>query len=138
MIATIDKSILIVESNTMFCEGLVKTFRSANYNVFTASTGEDAFLLLRRQPHCINWLYSRAVLPGLIDGWVLADQYHEFCPNRQVVIAAHDARFTAQGDIVLKEPTVAIVAETIWALIRSEQLALTTATYDLGEHRRVA
>lgn len=138
MDTTTNNSILIVESNPCFRESLARTFRSANYNVFIANTGEHAFFIMRRRSQCISWLYSRAVLPGLIDGWILADQYHEFRPNRQAVIAAHDARFTARGDIVLKEPTVAVVAETIWTLIRSEQSALATATNDLREHQRAA
>jgi DNA-binding NtrC family response regulator len=130
--------ILIVDSNPDFRERLAQEFRSASYNVFTAGTGEEAFLILRRRPHQIGWLFSRAALSGLIDGWVLADEYHQTHPSRPVVISAHDTRFTARGDIVLREPAVDVVSEAIWDVIGSIQPDHEIAAIDLSERRRAA
>jgi DNA-binding NtrC family response regulator len=130
--------VLIVDSNPGFCERLAQECRAANYTVLTADLGERAFLILRHWHHQIGWLYSRAALPGLIDGWILADQYHDAHPNRPVIIAAHNARFSARGDIVLKEPTVTIVSETIRHVIEEAQPARAAAPLGFREHRRAA
>jgi hypothetical protein len=87
--------------------------------VLTATAGEQAFHLLRdwRQP--IDWLYTQAILPGLIDGWILADQHRDNHPDRPAVIGARETRFSARGDVVLSEPTPAAAMATIRHVTRS-------------------
>ncbi|PVE20674.1 hypothetical protein DC522_30915 [Microvirga sp. KLBC 81] len=130
--------VLIVDSNLEFRERLAQQFRSASYKVFTAGTGEEAFFILRRRSHEIGWLYSRAVLAGLIDGWILADEYRETHPDRPAVIAAHDARFTARGDIVLRESTVDLASKTMRDLIETLQQGQETIAAELSGRRRAA
>jgi DNA-binding NtrC family response regulator len=117
MRATEQKCILIVDSNRASCERLAQEFRAADYDVVTADTGERAFLILRDWHYQVGWLYTRASLPGLIDGWILADQYHDAHPTRAAVISAHKARSSARGDIILNEPTLTSVAQAIWHAI---------------------
>jgi hypothetical protein len=51
-------------------------------------TGERRTLvLLREWPRCIAWLYTKIDLPGLVDGWILADEYHQSHPCRAVLYA---------------------------------------------------
>jgi CheY-like chemotaxis protein len=130
-----NECILIVDNNPDFRVGLAQEFRSASYNVFTASTGEQAFLILRNRRYQIGWLYSRSALPGLIDGWILADEYHDVHPDRPVVISAQCARFTARGDIVLNRPTVSIVSEAVRHIIEPIQGIVSA---DLSDLRRAA
>jgi hypothetical protein len=132
----IEECILIVDSNLGFCERLAPECRVANYTVLTAHTGERAFLILRHRQHRIGWLYCRAALPGLIDGWILADQYHDAYPSRPVIIAGHTTRFSARGDIVLNEPTVTVVSEIIRHVIEGAQPARAAAPLGFSEHRR--
>jgi hypothetical protein len=87
--------------------------------VTTADTGEHAFLILRDWQHPIGWLYTRASLPILIDGWILADEYHDTYPIRPVVIAASEDRSSAGGDIILSQPSPAAVLETIQQFINA-------------------
>lgn len=134
----IEECILIVDSNPGFCERLAQACRAANYTGLAADTGERAFTILRHRQHQIGWLYSRAALPGLIDGWILADQYHQAYPSRPVIIAAHTTRFSARGDIVLKEPTVTVVSETIRHVIEGTEAARAPAPLGFSEHRRAA
>ncbi|QRM34259.1 response regulator [Microvirga sp. VF16] len=133
-----NECVLIVDSNPGFCKRLAQACRAANYTVLAADSGERAFLILRHRQHQIGWLYSRAALPGLIDGWILADQYHQAYPSRPVIIAAHDTRLSARGDIVLKEPTVTVVSETIRHVIEGTQPARAAAPLGFSEHRRAA
>jgi CheY-like chemotaxis protein len=133
-----NECVLIVDNNSDFCERLAQSCRAANYTVLAADAGERAFTILRHRQHQIGWLYSRAALPGLIDGWILADQYHQAYPSRPVIIAAHDTRFSARGDVILNEPTVTVVSETIGHVIEGAQPARAAALLGISEHRRAA
>jgi CheY-like chemotaxis protein len=96
--------ILIVETDAERADRLAHALRGAGYDVMGASTGEQAFRLLRDRQRPIEWLYTRAALPGLIDGWLLADQHRDNHPDRPAIIGAREARLSARGDIVLREP----------------------------------
>ncbi|WP_262273550.1 hypothetical protein [Microvirga yunnanensis] len=109
--------ILVADHNPIFRETLARRLRAAGYEVTTADTGEQAFLTLRDWQHPIEWLYTRAGLPILIDGWILADEYHDTYPARPAVIVAAKARPSRQGDIILAQPSPAAVLEIVWELI---------------------
>jgi CheY-like chemotaxis protein len=111
--------ILVVDNNPIFRETLAQRLRAAGCDVTTAATGEHAFLILRDWQHPIGWLYTRATLPILIDGWILADEYHDTYPTRPVVIAASKARSSACGDIILSHPSPAAVLETVQRFINA-------------------
>ena len=111
--------ILVVDNNPIFRETLAQWLRAAGYDVTTADTGEHAFLILRDWQHPISWLYTRASLPLLIDGWILADEYHDTYPTRPVVVAASKARSSACGDIILSQSSPAAVLEIIQQFINA-------------------
>jgi DNA-binding response OmpR family regulator len=96
--------ILIVDDNPDFRKRLAHCLRGQGHEVITAETGERAFVVLRDREHPIDWLYTRASLPGLIDGWILADEYHETHGNRAVVISSSEARGSSRGNIILTQP----------------------------------
>lgn len=96
--------ILIVDDNPDFRKRLAHCLRGQGHEVITAETGERAFVVLRDREHPIDWLYTRASLPGLIDGWILADEYHETHRNRAVVISSSEARGSSRGNIILTQP----------------------------------
>jgi hypothetical protein len=71
-------------------------------------------LALRDWSRPIDWLQSRrAELPGLIDGWNLAEEYHETHQNRAVVISGSEARISSRGDVVLNRPMPPVAFEAI-------------------------
>ncbi|MBO1909329.1 response regulator [Microvirga sp. 3-52] len=105
--------ILIADDNPDFRKKLAHCLRAQGHNVITAETGERAFMVLRDWGHPIDWLYTRASLPGLIDGWILADEYHEMHQNRAVIISTSEARVSSRGDIVLKQPILPTAFEAI-------------------------
>src|SRR5215203_3139969 len=110
---TCSDRILVVDNNPIFRETLARWLRAAGYDVTTADTGEHAFTILRDWQHPIGWLYTRATLPILIDGWILADEYHDMHPARPVIIAAPQARLSTCGDVILNQPSPAAVLEII-------------------------
>lgn len=95
--------ILIVDDNPIVRERLVETLRAAGEQVVAAATGECAFGILRNWSRPVDWLYTRADLPGLIDGWILADAYRELHPTRAAVISVERDRVSLQGDVVVKD-----------------------------------
>ncbi|MEZ0167437.1 hypothetical protein [Microvirga sp. TS319] len=109
--------ILIVDNNPVFREALIRWLRGIGYKVVTAVTGEEAFLILRDWQQPIDWLYTRADMPMLIDGWILADEYHDSYPTRPAVVAAPEARPSDHGDIILAQPNPAAVLEILHGLI---------------------
>jgi hypothetical protein len=89
----------------------------------TATTGQSAFSVLRDWHNPVGWLYTRANLPGLIDGWILADEYHGRYPDRAAVIAAARGRVSAQGHVVLKEPSLAAALDAIHSVATTQKPA---------------
>jgi CheY-like chemotaxis protein len=105
--------ILIVDTNPLFLERLALDLRARNFDVVTAGSGVQAFHVLRDWDHPVDWLFSRATLPGLIDGWILADEYHDSHPSRSAVIASPQAKVSAQGHIVLQDPSPTAVLDSM-------------------------
>lgn len=130
--------ILIVDDNPMFVEVLMKRLRAADHDVVTAESGEQAFFMLRDRQRLIGWLYTRATLPGLIDGWILADEYHDTRPGRPVIIAAPQARPSRTGDTILAQPTPAAVMEALRHLMNRHRNELITAEINSRQQRRAA
>src|SRR5215207_5514488 len=79
--------VLVVDANPMSRQLTAEYLQAAGYNVVSAVTGERALVLLREWPHHIDWLYTAIELPGLVDGWILADEYHQTHPSRPVIYA---------------------------------------------------
>ncbi|WP_165820326.1 hypothetical protein [Microvirga sp. KLBC 81] len=128
--------ILIADDNPIMRETLAQWLRAQAHEVITADTGERALLALRDWSHPIGWLYTRAVLPGLVDGSILADQYHEMHGNRAVILAGAEQRISSRGDLVLKQPTAVAVFNAIHqAFVAAETATFTT---DPAEANRAA
>ncbi|WP_404292859.1 hypothetical protein ACD578_10520 [Microvirga sp. RSM25] len=113
--------ILIVATNADFQSSLALVLGEAGFKVMTATTGEQAFRLLRDWRRPIDWLYTQAILPGLIDGWILADQHRDNHPDRPAIIGAREVGCSAQGDIALKEPTAAVLLGAVRHITVSAQ-----------------
>jgi CheY-like chemotaxis protein len=116
--------VLVVDADRAFRENLVQELTADGYEVLTAETGRRAFSLLRDWRNPIGWLYTRAVLDSMIDGRVLADEYHSTHPERPVIIAASDTRSSASGDIVLKDPTPSAAADAVRRAIGAKPFAV--------------
>jgi DNA-binding response OmpR family regulator len=127
--------IVITDSNASFRESLAQDLRAGGFEVVTAATGENAFHLLRSSGHTIDWLYTKADLPGLIDGWILADEYHAGGHDRAAVIAAASERVSGQDHLVLKEPSVAAALDAIRAVTTRQKPGISVAVTDANPRR---
>lgn len=130
--------ILIADDNRIFREAIAEWLRADGYDVVTADTGERAFLILRDWDRPIGWLYARAALPGLVDGWILADEYRRAHPMRAAIIASGEPRPTTLSSIVLNQPTPAAVLDSIRSMVNSGVGPWEASDDRSEEHRRAA
>ena len=119
---------MVVDDNPIFRENTRATAAILGCDVITAETGVRAFLILRDWSRPVGWLYTRAALPGLIAGWILADEHHDTYKNRKVILSGSDARVSSQGDPVLGQPTPAAVLKALCH-------TLVTATEPVDAHQ---
>jgi CheY-like chemotaxis protein len=79
-------TVLVVENDPIARELLANILQTAGYQVQAVSTGNTALLLLCQHRAYIRWLVTSVKLPGLVDGWLLADEYHRHNPDRPAVL----------------------------------------------------
>ena len=109
--------VLVVEPDPVSRGLLVQWLRMAGYEAFQAETGERALLTLRTERERIEWLLTPIALPGLVDGWMLGDEFGAIHPGRPVLYAAgRDGARVADSHIVLNAP--AMPAEVVAVLNR--------------------
>lgn len=79
----------------------------AGFHVVVAETGEEAMDVLREREGAIDWLFTDIRLPGLIDGWRVADEFRFTYPLRPVVFATGDTQSrprSYEDSVFLRKP----------------------------------
>ena len=130
--------ILIVDTDRAFRESFTRRLRASGFDVVTAATGESAFSLLRDWHRPIGRLYTRADLPGLIYGSILADEYRDGNPDRAAVIGASRERVSAQGHVVLSEPSLAAALDALQSVASAKVVEDRPATTNTDPQRLAA
>ena len=80
-------TILVVEDEAMVQELLVLELEEVGYKVIAVDSGEKALAILQDRKQEIDWLFTDIRLPGVIDGWRVADEFRLNHPLRPVVYA---------------------------------------------------
>jgi hypothetical protein len=93
---------------------------------------------LRDWSRPVDWLYTRANLPGLVDGWILADEYRDHHAGGAAIIAAPETRRSRQGDVILKQPTPMAVLDALRHMIEPERSNVAAALTELDDRRQAA
>jgi CheY-like chemotaxis protein len=79
-------TVLVVENDSVTRELLDGVLRTAGCQVLAVPTGNAGLLSLCQHRAHIDWLVTRVNLPGLVDGWLLANEYHQHNPERPVIL----------------------------------------------------
>ncbi len=79
---------LVVEDDAVTREILVQLLRTGGYEVLAADSGERAFRMMRAWRGRLDLLFTETQLPGLIDGWMLGDEFRQSHPGRPIIYAA--------------------------------------------------
>ncbi|MFD1302147.1 response regulator [Methylobacterium marchantiae] len=99
--------VLIVEDNYLLLDMLTTQCERAGLAVVAASSGEAALTLLRTHGRDLDWLLTDIHLPGMIDGWMVADVFRELRPDRPVIYASTNAHFERRplrGSLAVRKP----------------------------------
>jgi two-component system, OmpR family, response regulator len=107
--------ILVVEDDELQRHSVVNALRDDGHAVVHTATGEDALVFLRTMQGRVHWLYVDIRLPGVIDGWCVADQFRFSHPLRPVVYASghsSDRERCVPGSVFFEKPfdPLAVVA----------------------------
>jgi len=101
-------TILVVEDEAIVRDLLVMELQDAGYEVVAVDTGEKALAVLRDGQWTIDWLFTDIRLPGVIDGWRVADEFRLTHPFRPVVYATayapEQARQQLHGSYFFRKP----------------------------------
>ncbi len=79
-------TVLVVEDDALTRELLAQLLCTGGFDVIAVPAGDQALLILCHQGEEIDWLVSKVSLPGLVCGWILADEYHEHHPGRPALL----------------------------------------------------
>ena len=113
--------VLVVDDDAATRVSAADALKRAGFEPKTAGTGERALLILRQWPRHIDWLVTKPDLPGLVDGWMLADEFHQAHPGRPVLLASRDAdRPSRTHAIVVAPASPAAVVEVLQRLTPSD------------------
>jgi CheY-like chemotaxis protein len=118
-------TVLVVENDPITRELLKNILHTAGCQFLAVSTGNAGLLALCQLQAQIGWLVTRVRLPGLVDGWLLADEYHRHNPDRPVVLlseAISEAECPAVDAVFVPPHAPMRVLETLKLLALSETL----------------
>lgn len=79
-------TVLVVEDDVLTRELLTQLLRAGDFDVIAVPAGDRALLILCQLGEEIDWLVSKVSLPGLVCGWILADEYHEHHRGRPALL----------------------------------------------------
>jgi CheY-like chemotaxis protein len=116
-------TVLVVENDPITRELLENVLQTAGYQVLAVPTANAGLLALCQQRTDINWLVTRMKLPGLVDGWLLADEFHQHNPGRPAILLSEAISETdcPSVDAVLVPPQAPMrVLEALKGLVLSE------------------
>ena len=100
-------TILVVEDEAVVRDLLVAELQDVGYEVIAAEAGEPALAILQDPKREIDWLFTDIRLPGVIDGWRVADEFRLTHPFRPVVYAtayAPEQERQLQGSYFFRKP----------------------------------
>src|SRR3954447_17681132 len=86
------RRVLVVDDDAETRDGLGGVLARAGFGPTLAATGEQGLRMLCEWPRRIDWLYTKTDLPRLVDGWILADEFHQAHPSRPVLYGAPPMR----------------------------------------------
>lgn len=133
-------TVLVVEDDAITRELLAQLLLTGGFDVITAPTGERALLALCQHRDEIDWLVSEVRLPGLVCGWMLADEYRQHHLDHPAVLIPpnFDPTKMSSEKVVFVPPGAPMrVLEVLQALklrvcSRSVKRGLPNRRYDTG------
>jgi CheY-like chemotaxis protein len=83
-------AVLVVDDDPIAGELFANLLRTGGFQVVSAATGSTGLLTLCNYQSAVGWLVAKVKLPGLIDGWMLADEYHRHHGDRPAILLSDE------------------------------------------------
>jgi CheY-like chemotaxis protein len=113
--------ILVVQDEPITRELLAHLLRMGGYEVLCADTGGHALMTMRKWRGRIDCLFTGIKLPGLVDGWILADEFRVSNPLRPIIYASEN-----DADYRRRMPDTAFVRAPVSPIEVLERVKLMT------------
>jgi len=115
-------TVLVVDDDALTRELLARLLQAGGYDVIATPAGDQALLILFHHGQEIDWLVSKANLPGLVCGWILADEYHEHHASRPaLLLSTQDPADKPSANAVFIPPVAPMrILEALQALTSPE------------------
>ena len=125
-------TVLVVEDDEISRELLAQVLQTSGFDVIAASTGERALLTLCQQGDEIDWLVSKIKLPGLVCGWLLADEYHTHHPDRAALLVSPASNTTQMpsAHVILIPPATPMKVLEVLKAMRTPELVPVRSSQD--------
>ena len=104
------RRVLVVEPDAVTRELLTNVLRLAGFEAVPTGTGEQALRQTRRERGAFDALLTAADLPGLVDGWIVADEFRATQPGRPVVVATDEEVVEDELSAVVPRPVAPFTA----------------------------
>jgi DNA-binding response OmpR family regulator len=123
--------ILIVEPDAATRELLADVVRNAGCEAVPVDTGERALARTRAERGGFAGLFAEVDLPGLVDGWIVADEFRSTNPSSPIVLASDEPsdEVAAEGTTaaVVRRPKAPVdVLAVVRGLIRRCQIGISS------------
>ncbi len=79
--------VLVVEDEPLVRDVIVSELEDAGYDVAQAANGREAMAALEASDPRVDLLFTDIRLPGLLDGWAIAERARALNPDVKVVYA---------------------------------------------------
>ena len=79
--------VLVVEDEPLVREVMVSELTDAGYDVLQAANGREAMAALEAADPRVDLLFTDIRLPGVLDGWAIAERARALNPEVRVVYA---------------------------------------------------
>jgi CheY-like chemotaxis protein len=86
----VSNRILVVEPDPNTRELLANLLREGGCEAVSVETGERALARTRAERGGFAGLFAEVDLPGLVDGWIVADEFRSTNPSSPIVLASDE------------------------------------------------
>ena len=121
--------ILVVEPDAVTRRLVADVLRTAGCEAVPVETGERALTRARAERGSFAGLFTEVDLPGLVDGWIVADEFRATNPSSPIILASDEPsdRSNAEGTsaAIVRRPTAPVdVLAVFKGLIRRCQIGI--------------
>ena len=114
--------VLVVDDDGVAAALLAQLLHMAGFRAVTAPSGEAALALMIEQRDDVEWLVTKAQLPGLVCGLILADEFSRWRAGHPVVVAG-ELRTAAVNAVMVADPVAPLqVVEVLKSLRAAAEL----------------